>query len=207
MLCKQHNELPFLPEKMRLGKVEKLVCSIFDKKRYVVHIDTLKQAMEHGLVLRKIHRVIKFKQKAWLEPYIHLNTKLRKSAKNDFEKNFYKLMNNSLFGKTMENVREHKNIKLVNSERKRKMYASRVNYKNTVRFSNKFMAMNMRRNKVVMNKPVYLGFCILDLSKTVMYEFHYNYIKPKYGGAAKLMYMDARRKSFFKKNLESHSKW
>ncbi|XP_066933433.1 uncharacterized protein [Clytia hemisphaerica] len=90
----------------------------------------------------------------------------------------------------MENVREHKNIKLVNSERKRKMYASKVNYKSTVRFTEKFVAMNMRRNKVVMNKPVYLGSAILDLSKIVMYEFHYDYIKPKYEGAAKLMYMD-----------------
>ncbi|XP_066920804.1 uncharacterized protein [Clytia hemisphaerica] len=190
-LHKLHNELPFLPEKMRLGKVvEKLVCSLYDKEKYVVHIDTLKQAMEHGLVLKKVHRAISFQQSAWLKPYIDFNTQERAKAKNDFEKDFYKLMNNSVFGKTMENVREHKNIKLVNSERKRKMYASKVNYKNTVRFTDKFMAMNMRRNKVVMNKPVYLGFAILDLSKTVMYEFHYDYIKPKYGGAAKLMYMD-----------------
>ena len=189
-LHKLHNELPFLPEKMRLGKVEKLICSLYDKEKYVVHIDTLKQAMEHGLVLKKVHRAISFKQSAWLKKYIDFNTKERTKAKNDFEKNFYKLMNNSVFGKTMENVREHKNIKLVNSERKRKMYASKVNYKNTVHFTKKFMAMNMRRTKVVMNKPVYLGFAILDLSKIVMYEFHYDYIKPKYGGAAKLMYMD-----------------
>ncbi len=189
-LHKLHNELPFLPEKMRLGKVEKLVCSLYDKEKYIVHIDTLKQAMEHGLMLKKVHRAISFQQSAWLKPYIGFNTQERKKAKNDFEKNFYKLMNNSVFGKTMENVREHKNIKLVNSEKKRKMYASKVNYKNTVRFTDKFMAMNMRRNKVVMNKPVYLGFAILDLSKTVMYEFHYDYIKPKYGGASKLMYMD-----------------
>ena len=189
-LSRKHNELPFLPEKMKLGKVEKLVCNLFDKKRYVVHIDMLKQALEHGLVLKKIHKAISFRQKAWLEPYISFNTKMRGDAKNDFEKDFFKLMNNSMFGKTMENVREHKNIKLVNSERKRKMYASKVNYKNTVRFSDNFMAMNMRRNKVVMNKPVYLGLAILDLSKIEMYEFHYDYIKPKYGGAAKLMYTD-----------------
>ena len=189
-LSRKHNELPFLPEKMKLGKVEKLVCNLFDKKRYVVHIDMLKQALEHGLVLKKIHKAISFRQKAWLEPYISFNTKMRGDAKNDFEKDCFKLMNNSMFGKTMENVREHKNIKLVNSERKRKMYASKVNYKNTVRFSDNFMAMNMRRNKVVMNKPVYLGLAILDLSKIEMYEFHYDYIKPKYGGAAKLMYTD-----------------
>ena len=90
----------------------------------------------------------------------------------------------------MENVRKHKNIKLVCSDRKRKMYASRVNYRNTIRFSNKLVAMDMRRVKVVMNKPVYLGLCILDLSKIIMYEFHYDYMKPKYGDSAKLMYMD-----------------
>ena len=90
----------------------------------------------------------------------------------------------------MENVRKHKNIKLACSERKRKLYASKVNYKNTIRFSDKLLAMDMRRVKVEMNKPVYLGLCILDLSKIVMYEFHYDYMKPKYGHKAKLMYMD-----------------
>jgi len=109
-LTKQHNELPFLPEKMKLGKVEKLVCNVFDKKRIVEHIGTLKQAMEHGLVLTKIHRAVSFRQSAWLEPYIRYNTEMRGQARNDFEKDFFKLMNNSVFGKTMENVREHKNV-------------------------------------------------------------------------------------------------
>ena len=89
-----------------------------------------------------------------METFIRFNTELRKAAKNEFEKDFFKIMNNAVFGKTMENIREHKNIKLVNRERRRKMYASKVNYKNAVRFSDNFMVMNMRRNKVVMNKPV-----------------------------------------------------
>ncbi|WP_215898149.1 hypothetical protein, partial [Acinetobacter baumannii] len=86
-----------MPEKMKIGKVEKLVPSLFKKKKYVVHIKTLNQALQHGLVLKKVHRVIKFEQSAWLEPYIMKNTELRKAAKNDFEKDFFKLMNNSVF--------------------------------------------------------------------------------------------------------------
>ena len=189
-LHNKHNELPFLPEKMRLGKVEKLVCNLYDKFKYPIHIKALKQAMEHGLILKKVHRAIAFKQSAWLKPYIDFNTRLRTAAKNDFGKNFFKLMNNSVFGKTMENVRRHKNIKLACSERKRKFYASKVNYRNTIRFSDKLLAMDMRRVKVEMNKPVYLGLCILDLSKIIMYGFHYDYMKPKYEHKAELMYMD-----------------
>ena len=132
----------------------------------MVHIRTLKQALEHGLKLKRVHRAITFKQSAWLKPYIEFNTELRKKAKNEFEKAFFKLMNNSVFGKDHgECKRKHKNIKLVCNEKKRKMYASRVNYNNTVRFSERLLAMNMRRVKVEMNKPVYLGQAILDLKQ------------------------------------------
>ena len=189
-LQKLHNELPFLPEKMRLGKVEKLVANLYDKEKYVVHIRTLKQALEHGLVLKKVHRAIEFSQSAWLKPYIDFNTEKRKSAANHFEKDFFKLMNNSVFGKTMENVRMHKDIKLACTEKKHKFYASKVNFKHAIRFSENLVAMNMRRVRIKMNKHVYLGQAILDLSKMVMYEFHYDYMKPKYEGAARLMYMD-----------------
>ena len=119
-LHNQHNGLPFLPEKMKLGKVEKLVCNLYNKCRYPIHIKTLKQALEHGLILKKVHRVIVFKQSAWFKPHMEFNTRLRTAAKNDFEKDFFKLMNNSVFGKTVENVRNQKNIKLACSERKRK---------------------------------------------------------------------------------------
>ena len=106
-LWNSHKDLPFLPERRKLEKVEKLVCSIEDKEKYVIHIKALKQALNHGLVLKDVHRVIKFNQEAWLKSYIDMNTKLRTEAKNDFEKDFFKLMNNSVFGKTMENVRNH----------------------------------------------------------------------------------------------------
>ena len=114
-----HEDLPFLPERMKIGKYKKLVCNLYDKKSYVVHIRSLKQALNHGLILKKVHRVIQFYQKAWLKPYIDMSTKLRKKAKNDFEKYFFKLMNNAVFGKTMENLRSHRNIKLVTTDKRR----------------------------------------------------------------------------------------
>ena len=108
-----HKDLPFLPERKKVEKVEKLICSIEDKEKYVIHIRALKQALNHGLKLKEVYRVIKFNQKAWLKPYIEMNTELRNKAQNEFEKNFFKLMNNSAFGKRMENVRNNRDIKLV----------------------------------------------------------------------------------------------
>ena len=108
-----HNDLPFMCEKMAINGVEKLVPNLYDKEKYVIHIRASDQALRHGLVLEKVHRVIEFNQSAWLKPYIDFNTELRTQAKNDFEKDFFKLMNNSVFGKTMENIRKHKDIKLV----------------------------------------------------------------------------------------------
>ena len=123
-----HNDLPFLLERKKIRRVEKLICSTEDKERYVIHIRALKQALNHGLKLKKVHRVIQFNQKAWLKPYIDINTKFRIEAKNEFEKDFFKLMNNSVFRKTMENVRNHRDIKLVTSDKRRKRLASEPNY-------------------------------------------------------------------------------
>ena len=114
-----HSDLPFLPGRMVVNKTKKLICNLQDKKYYVVHINVLKQALDHGLKLIKIHQVIKFDQEAWLKEYINFNTELRKNPANDFEKDFFKLMNNALFGKTMENVRKHRDIKLVRTDKKR----------------------------------------------------------------------------------------
>ena len=98
-----HKDLPLLPERKKVEKDE-------DKEKHVIQIRALKQTLNHGLKLKRSHRAIKFNQKAWLKPYIDMNTKLRTNAKNEFEKNFFKLMNNSVFGKTMENVRNHRDI-------------------------------------------------------------------------------------------------
>ena len=104
------------------------MCNLRNKKKYVAHIRSLKQALNHGLNLKKVHRIIEFNQEAWLKPYIDMNTELRKIAKNDFEKDFLKLMNNAIFGKTMENVRKHRDIKLVITDKKRSKLVSEPNY-------------------------------------------------------------------------------
>ena len=132
-------------------------------------------------------RVIQFNQKLWLKPYIDMNTKFRKEAKNGFEKDFFKLMNNSVFGKSMENVRKHGDIKLVTTDRRRDHLVSEPNYHTTKWFSEELLAIEMNKRKVKMKTPMYLG---LTFSKTFMHEFYYDYIKPKYQNNAKLCYMD-----------------
>ena len=127
-LHKLHSDMPFLLEKMKIDKTQKLVCNLRDKKKYVVHISILKQALNHGLKLKKVHRVIKFNQEAWLKKYIDMNTELRKKASNDFEKYFFKLMVNAVFGKKMENVRKHRDIKLVKTYYKRIKLVSEPNF-------------------------------------------------------------------------------
>ena len=132
-----------------------------------------------------MHKVIQFNQEARLKPYICLNAKLRKEAKHDFEKDFFKLMNNSAFGKTMEKMRKHRDIKLVTTDKRRNQLASEPNYHTTKYLSENLMAIEMKMIKVKMNKPIHLSMSTLDLSKTLMYGFWYDYIKPNYQGKAK----------------------
>ena len=174
-----HSDLLFLPERMKIDKYNKLVCNLYDKKKHVVLIRSLKQTLNHRLILKKVHRVKQFNQKAWLEPYIDMNTELRKQGKNDFEKYFFKLMNNFVFGKTMENVRKHRDIKLVTTDKRRNQLVSEPNYHTTKWYSENILASEMKKTKVKINKPVYLGLSILEISKTLMHEFWYDYIKPK----------------------------
>ena len=175
---------------MEVSKCKKLVCNRFNKKKYVIHINSLKQALNHGLKLKKIHRVIEFNQKEWLKPYIDMNTELRKTAKNDFEKDLFNLMNNSVFGKTMENIRKHRDIKLVTTDKKRSKLVSEPNYHTINLISEDLSIIEMKKTKVKMNKSIYLGLSILEISKTLMYEFWYDYMKPKYNDNVKLCYMD-----------------
>ena len=186
----EHNEYPLAPERVIVGKVEKLIPNLNDKKKYVVHCKNLKQCQSLGLKITKIHRGIKFEESSWLKTYIDLNTTLRAKAKDEFEKDFFKLMNNSVFGKTMENIRNRVDIQLVNNKMKAKKLAAKPNYMHCTTFDENLVAIHMKKTKLVFNKPVYLGMCILDLSKTLMYDFHYNYIKTKYGSKAKLLFTD-----------------
>ena len=185
-----HSDLPFLPERMIINNTKKLVCNLKDKKNYIVHINVLKQALDHGLKLRKVHRVTEFEQEAWLKEYIDVNTELRKKATNDFEKDFFKLMNNAVFGKTMENVRKHRDTKLVKTDKKRNKLVSEPKFHTMKLIDNNLAIIEMRKVKVKMNKPIYLGLSILDISKITMYEFWYDYVKIKYQDKARLSYMD-----------------
>ena len=119
-----------------------------------------------------------------------LNTKLRKDAKNEFEKDFFKLMNNTVFGKTMENIRNHKDINLVTSDKKYLKYVMKPNFKDGHPFSKHLLAVEMGKGEITMNKPVYLGQVVLDISKTLTYEFYYDYMRAKYGTKVRLCYMD-----------------
>ena len=140
--------------------------------------------------LTKIHKGIKFVESDWMKPYIEMNTNLRAKAKNNFEKDFFKLMNNSVFGKTMENIRNRVDVKLVNTEEKLRKLVAKPNFRSRKIFSENLVSVHMKKTSLTMNKPIYLGMCILELSKTIMYDFHYNYIKPKYGEKAKLLFTD-----------------
>ena len=185
-----HNDYPLAPEQIMVNKVSKLIPNLGNKKKYVLHYENLRQYLKLGLKLTHIHRGIKFKESPWLEKYISLNNKLRTEAKNEFEKDFFKLMNNSVFGKTMENIRNRVDIKLVNNKKQAEKLSAKPNFKHCNIFSEDLVAIHMKKTKLDFDKPVYLGMCILDLSKTLMYDFHYNYIKKKYGDKAKLLLTD-----------------
>ena len=160
------------------------------RKKIVVHIRALKRTLNNGLVLKRLYRVTQFNQKASLKAYIGMNTKLRKEAKNEFEKDFFKLMNNAVFGKTMENVRKHRDIKLVTTDKRRNQLVSEPNYHTTKYFSENLLAIEMKKTKVKKNKPVYHGMALLDNSKKRLYGFWYDYIKPRYRDIVKLCYTD-----------------
>ena len=144
-----HSDLPFLPKRMKIDKCKKLVCSLLNRNKYVIHIKSLKQALNHGLKLKKIHRIIEFNQEAWLEPYIETNTELRKLADNPFDKDFFKLMNNAVFGKTMENIRKHRNIKLLTTDKKRSKLVSEPNYHTMKYISKDLSIIEMKKASIV----------------------------------------------------------
>ena len=205
-----HNDYPLAAEKIKvtndmlseycknisdkynisIGLVHKLIPTLSNKKNYVLHYRNLQLYLSLGLKVDKIHRVLEFKQSPWLKQYIDFNTEKRKSAKNDFEKDFFKLMNNSVFGKTMENIRKRVDVRLVTDENKLLKLASKPTYVSSKIFNENLVAVHKIKETLTLNRPAYVGMCILDLSKTLMYDFHYNYIKDKYGDKARLLFTD-----------------
>ena len=185
-----HNDYPLAPERLKINKVEKLIPTLLKKEKYVLHRKNLKLYLELGLKLKWIHRGIKFWEKPWMKSYIELNTDLRTKGKNDFEKDFFKLMNNSVFGKTMENIRNRVDVRLVGNREKAQKLIAKPNLKHWVCFDENLIGVHLKRIKLVFNKPVYCGMSILDLSKTLIYDFHYNYIIPKFGKKQKLLFTD-----------------
>ena len=179
-------------------KVEKLICDLTDKNKYGIHYRTLKLYLTLGMKLKKIHSCISFHQTPWLREYINYNSGERAKSKNEFEKDFFKLMNNAVFGKTMENVRNRISMILINNDKdKLNKYTSKPNYKrytifteNEKQIESDLCAVHMRKQTVELNKPIAVGQAILDLSKLHMYDFYYNVLKKDYGDNMKLLFTD-----------------
>ena len=148
-LWEEHNDYPLAPERIKIDNVEKLVSSFLPKKNYVLHYKNLKQYLEEGMVLKKVHRGIKFNQSCWMEPYIRKNTELIKEAKNAFEKNFFKLMNNSVFGKAIENIRKRQNIQLIDNRKKALNLSSKPNFDRATIFDEHLVAPHVKKNRSV----------------------------------------------------------
>ena len=164
-------------------KSKKLICDWTDKKNYLVHYRMLKFYVRHSMVVDKIHEIISFKQSKWLEKYINFNTQKRNMAKNDFEKDFYKLLNNAFYGKTMENVRNRLGLKFFRKDEYKEIikYQSKLTFNGIHKSYENCDSYVFKKNEVLMDRPIYLGFAILELSKLHMYETYYDILQPYFG--------------------------
>ena len=205
-----HNDYPLAPEKVKVNKdmlsnycktiadkynistwlVHKLIPTLNNKEKYVLHYRNLQLYLDLGLKITKVHRALEFNQSPWLKQYIDFNTQKRTKAKNGFEKDFFKLMNNSVYGKTMENLRKRVDVRLITDDKKLLKITSKPTYVSSKIFNENLVAVHKIKETLTLNRPAYLGMCILDLSKTLMYDFHYNYIKKKYEDKSKLLFTD-----------------
>ena len=167
----------------------KLVPNLRDKAHYIIHYRNLKQCLELGMELSAIHRVLAFTQSSWLAPYIRFNTEQRKKAANSFEKDFFKLMNNAVFGKTMENLRKRTDIKLVGDKRAILKYIAKPQFHSFKVFES-VSAIHLLKTELTLDRPIYAAFTILELSKRLMYEFHYGYVKSTYGDRTRVLFTD-----------------
>ena len=175
---------------IHIGQVAKLIPTLADTKNYVLHLRNLQLYLRLGLKLKKVHRVLELDQSPWLKQYIDFNTQKRMNAKNSFEKDFFKLMNNSVFGKTMENLRKRVDVRLVSDQYKLAKLVFKPTFVSRKIFHENLVAVHKIKEVLTLDWFAYIGMCILDLSKTLMYDFHYNYIKLKYGEKAKLSFTD-----------------
>ena len=248
-LHRQHNDYPLAPEKLTITKdqmfpyqqklidelgvsisCEKLVPNLMNKSRYELHYRNLQLYLSLGMHLTKVHKVLEFRQSPWMAPYTEKNPHLRTTATNDFEKDFYKLMNNAVshswislfslfqisaefvkcparllldrslfsvslfqvFGKTMENVRKRVNVKLLRSDEEEKILkiVAKPTFVRQEIFNPFLVGIQNRKEKVLLNKPIYVGMTVLDLSKHLMYNFYYNTLKARYGDKIRLLYTD-----------------
>ncbi|XP_050522242.1 uncharacterized protein LOC126894921 [Daktulosphaira vitifoliae] len=163
------------------SKFSKLMTTLDPKRGYIVHYRALKQAVKHGVVVIKLHKCIRFMQSRWLTPYIQLNTDLRKKATTTFGQNLPKMMINSNYGKTLENVRQHQNIKLVCNSEKLSKLAAKPSYSHSTIINEDLVAVHMYKERINFYEPIFIGQAILDISKTIMYKFHYEVMLPLYG--------------------------
>ena len=203
-----HNDYPLGPEKVKVtkdmlssycqkiakkykistGLVQKLIPTL--KKKYVLHYRNLQLCTDLGLKVTKVHRVLEFNQSPRLKQYIDFNTNKRKNAKNAFENDFFKLMNNAVFGNIMANLRNRVDVRLVTDNTKLIKLASKPTYVSSKIFNENLVAVHKIKETINLNRPAYVGMCILYLSKTLLYDLHYNYIKKKYGNKARLLFTD-----------------
>ena len=195
-----HNDYPLAPEKLavssdmlskyckkiadkyniRIGDVKNLIPNLGNKCNYVVRYRNLQLYLFLGMKLTKIHRVLKFKESDWMKKYIDFNTEKRMKAANDFEKDFFRLMINSVYGKTMENLRKRINVRLINNAEDFLKYTSKPTYITHKIFGKDHAAIHEIKPVLILNKPIYVGFTVLDLSKWKMHDFHYNFIKKNF---------------------------
>lgn len=194
-LHESHNDLPFMPERMKVSKggVSKLITSLKNKEKYIIHCANLKQALKHNLKLKKIHRILSFKQSAWMKPYIELNNKVRTNAIAKTTKDLCKLMNNSVFGRTLENVLCRRLIRIfdvwynqLTGKRGAQSFMSSGYLKKSTIFGPHCIAVELNQKHAKLNKPIQIGFTILELAKMKIYEFHYDFMKKLYPDPEKL---------------------
>ena len=197
ILHRSHNDYPLAPERLTIDESmlstfqqqfpsqqkktsTKLAPNLYDKFNYVVHYRNLKFYLQQGLVIKKIHRVLSFKQSSWLKKYIDFNTGMRSKATSDFEKDFFKLMNNSVFGKTQENLRNRVNVEVITNREIALKRVCKPTFKRSYTIHEDLTVMQTAVTNLELNKPIYVGFSVLDLSKLLMYEFHYQKMMKKY---------------------------